>query len=104
MSSSVDFVGNTHEELGILVKNGIVDKALFLDQYCWVIARDWNLLERFTAYSRAAAANDSIWENFEYLAVLSQDWLREHPSMYPKGLRRLQLHNPWPVPPMPATA
>jgi len=89
---------------GILVKNGIIDKALFLDRYSFIIAQNWNLLERYTAYTRAAAVSDSIWENFEYLAVLSQDWMREHPSTYPNGIRRLQLHNPWPVPPLPATS
>ena len=104
LRSAVNLVGNTHEELGILVKNGIVDRDLFLDRYCWVIGRDWSLLERYTAYTRATAANDGIWENFEYLAVLSQDWLREHASTYPAGVRRLHPHNPWPVPPIPATA
>ena len=104
LRSAVNLIGNTHEELGILVKNGLVDKDIFLDRYSYVIAGNWDLLERYTAYARAAAANDSIWENFEYITVLSQDWMRDRPSTYPKGLRRLQLHNPWPVPPMPATA
>jgi hypothetical protein len=97
-------VGDTYEELGILVKNGIVEKGLFLDRYCYVINMAWSCMERAVAFTRAAADNDAIWENFEYLAVLSQDWMREHPSAYPKGVRRLQPHNPWPVPPMPATA
>ena len=97
-------IANTYEELGILVKNGIVDKNLFLDRYCWEIAGFWRRLEGHTAFERAATGSDAIWENFEYLAVLSQDWMREHPSAYPKGVRRLQLHNRWPVPPMPATA
>lgn len=104
LRSAANLVGNTHEELGILVKNGIVDKDLFLDRYCWVIAGDWRLLERFTAYVRAAAGNEAIWESFEYLAVVSEDWMRDHPSMYPTGVRRMPLHNPWPVPPMPAAA
>ena len=104
LRSAVRLVGNTHEELGILVKNGIVDKDLFLDRYCWIIAQHWRLLERRIAYVRAATGNDALLENFEYLTVLSQDYMREHPSAYPKGVRRLQLRNPWPVPPMPATA
>ena len=104
LRSAVLLVGNANEELGILVKNGIVDKDLFLDRYSWVIARSWRTLEGYAAYIRAAAGNDAIWENFEYLTVLSQDYTREHPSAYPAGVRRLQLHNPWPVPPLPATA
>ena len=102
--SAMLLVGNTHEELGILIKNGIVDKHIFLDRYWGVITEHWQRLEPFTAHSRAASADDSIWENFEYLAVLSEDFGRRHPSTYPKGMRRLQPHNAWPVPPMAATA
>jgi hypothetical protein len=91
-------VCNKYEELGILVKNGIVDKGLFLDRYCLVIVRTWNRLERAIAWNRKMASNDAIWENFEYLAVLSQDYQRQHPSAYPKGVRRLQMPETWPAP------
>ena len=94
------FVGNTLEELGILVKNNIVDRTLFLDRYCSVIARTWAQLENFTAFTREAQNDVGIWENFEYITVLSQDWMEKHPTTYPKSVRRLQLHNPWPVPPL----
>ena len=98
-------VGNTYEELGILLKNDIVDKNLFLDRYAWVAQRAWNHLSRAAAFTRAIIGNDAIWENFEYLTVLAEDWRQEHrEGAYPAGVRRLQLHNPWPVPPMPATA
>jgi len=96
-------IGNSIEELGILVKNGIVDKNLFLDRYNFVVVRNWNNLESFTALSRDATGRSALWENFEYLTVLCQDWERRYPSTYPKGVRRMQLHNPWPVPPVPAT-
>lgn len=104
LRSAVNLIGNMQEELGILVKAGIVDKHLFLDRYCWVISQTWKRLESFVAFVREVAENGSIWENFEYLAVLSQDWMSEHPSAYPKGVRRMQLHNPWPVPPQAANA
>ncbi len=96
-------IGNSIEELGILVKNGIVDEKLFLDRYCFVVIRNWNVLECFTAFSRNATGSGALWENFEYVTVLSQDWERSHPTTYPKGARRLEVHNPWPVSPLPAT-
>ena len=102
--SAVVLVANTYEELGILVKNGIIDENIFLDRYCWYIARTWRSLENAVGFTRAAVGNNAIWENFEYLTALSQDWMVKHPSTYPAGVRRLQVHNPWPVPPMPATA
>jgi len=97
-------VGNAYEELGVLVKNGIIEKSLFLDRYAWRILSDWRLLEKLTALSRAATQQEGAWENFEYVAVLSEDWLERKHSTYPKGMRRMQLTNPWPVVPIPATA
>jgi hypothetical protein len=88
-------IGNTYEELGILVKAGIVDRTLFLDRYCSVIDRSWNRLADFTALIRRASGDLGIWENFEYVTVLSQDWLKNFPSSYPKGVRRLELRTRW---------
>lgn len=97
-------VGNVYEELGILVKNGIVDKTLFLDRYCGVIVGAWHRLEPFAAFIREVVGDPGIWENFELITVLSEDWLQTNLSTYPKTIRRLQPHNPWPVSPLPATA
>jgi hypothetical protein len=96
-------VGNTYEELGILVKNGIIDQVIFLDRYNWVISQTWNRMASLVAFTRAVARNDAVWENFEYMTVLAQDSMVEG-STYPKGVRRLQLDNRWPLPPLPATA
>jgi hypothetical protein len=84
-------VGNAYEELGILVKQGIVDKDIFLDRYSYVILGLWARLEKTVVDSRDATGQQAVWENFEYLAVLSEDWLRDHPSVYPRGVRRMPL-------------
>jgi hypothetical protein len=84
-------VGNSFEELGILVKQGIVDKDIFLDRYSWVIVRAWNRLEKAVADSRKATGMAALWENFEYLAVIAEDWIRERPSTYPTGIRRMPM-------------
>lgn len=89
-------VGNTFELLGSLVKNGIVDQAILVDQYCGVTLGAWKRLAAYTAFGREAG-DPNGWECFEYLAVLSEDWLRVHPSSYPKKVRRYPLHNPWPL-------
>jgi hypothetical protein len=104
VADAVRLVGNTYEELGILVKNGIVDREIFLDRYAWDIMLNWKRLAQFNAWFRAVVSEPRIWENFEYITVLSQDWMREHPATYPQDVRRLQVEFPWPVPPMPATA
>jgi hypothetical protein len=90
-------IGNTYEELGILVKAGIVDQDLFLDRYCSVIERSWNRLLDFTAFMRAVNDDPAIWENFEYITVLAQDFMKRHSSTYPQGVRHLETKNRWPV-------
>lgn len=104
LNDAVILTGNTFEELGILVKNGIVDREIFLDRYAWVITQAWRRLERAIAWTRAIVDEPRIWENFEYLTVMAQDFARERGSTYPKGVRHIRLDNPWQVPPMPATA
>lgn len=89
-------VGNTFELMGSLVKNGIVDQKLLVDQYCGVTLGVWKRLANYTALGREAG-DPNGWEYFEYLAVLSDDWLRSHPTTYPKGIRRFPLRNPWPL-------
>jgi hypothetical protein len=89
-------IGNMFELMGGLVKNGIIDETIFVDQYCGVTLGVWKRLAAFTALGREAG-DPNGWEFFEYLAVRSEDWLRAHPSSYPKGVRRYPLHNPWPL-------
>jgi hypothetical protein len=91
-------VGNGYEELGILVKRGIIDRDMFLDRYCWLILNSWKRLESVTALSRETMGNELAWENFEFLAVLSDDWLtRNKAGTYPRGMRRMALTNRWPL-------
>lgn len=91
------FIGNTYEELGLLVKKGIVDQDLFLDRYCNVIIGSWKRLAVFLAFIRDMADDQAIWENFELITVLSEDYSKRYQSTYPKGVRHLPLVNAWPV-------
>jgi hypothetical protein len=104
LREATTLVGNSYEELGILVKNGIVDKDLFLDHYSWRILMIWKQLETLTALSREATQQIALWENFEYLAVLSEDWMAKGTSTYPKGVRRMRIQNPWPLAASPTSA
>lgn len=89
-------IGNTFELIGSLAKNGIVDRAMLVDQYCGVTLSAWKRLADYTALGREAG-DPNGWECFEYLAVLSEDWLRSQPTSYPKGVRRYPLRNRWPL-------
>jgi len=98
-------VGNFYEELGILVKNGAIDKDLVLDRWSANTRGSWHRMARYVSWIRKAQDSISIWENFEYLTVLSEDWLNEHPGgVYPQGVRRLKLPETPPIPEAAATA
>ena len=99
MHHAVVLVGNTFEIIGHLVKNRVVDRKMFVEQYCGLTTGAWKVLAHFTALGREATGTDYGWENFEYLAAISQDWMDRNPISYPKGVQRLKVSNPWPIPP-----
>jgi hypothetical protein len=87
-------VGSYFEEMGLLAKTGLVDRELLCDMHSDGIVNAWNALCELTATEREG--HRSIFENFEYLTVLAQDWLKKHPSgSYPPNVRRLPLLNKW---------
>jgi hypothetical protein len=94
LRQAANLIANTYENLGALVKNGIIDRRLFLDIYSWIVAGSWSQLEGFTAIGRAASGTDSIFENFEYIAAISRDWLDTNPITYPANQARLNARLP----------
>jgi hypothetical protein len=88
-------VGNYFEETGLLARSGLVDREFFLQLYSSNIATAWDALSDATAILRERWGS-VVWENFEFVAVLSQDWLAQHPSgTYPANVRRIDLPNKW---------
>jgi hypothetical protein len=87
-------VGNFYEEMGVLTKSGFIDRELLLDIHGGSIVANWDALSEFTAVTREARGA-GIWENFEYLTVLAQDWDVKYPSTYPANTRRIDLPNRW---------
>jgi hypothetical protein len=86
----VGFVGDIFENLGGLVKYRIIDPMIACDLWGGVVSSTWTLLLPVTTTRRHRAGFRALWENFEYLAVLSEDWAGRHPSgAYPEGVRRM---------------
>ncbi|MBV8374417.1 MAG: DUF4760 domain-containing protein [Candidatus Eremiobacteraeota bacterium] len=82
-------VGNFFENLGVLVKLGLVDKDIASEVWGNLVIDAWKDLEPLVPISRRDQGN-TIWENFEYLTVLTQDWWAAHPTgTYPARVRRI---------------
>lgn len=87
----VFMLGNFYESLGILVYAQLIDRNLVLDFWAGNITQDWERFSQFTVILRRKGSA-AVYENFEYLTVLSQDWIAAHPSgVYPAGTRRIDL-------------
>jgi hypothetical protein len=93
--AQAELVGDAFELMGLFAKTRLVERDLLLDIYSAVIVDGWERLSDVTAALRSSSGQ-SMWENFEYLTVLSQDFIRSHPNgTYPRGVRRLDVPNPW---------
>jgi hypothetical protein len=77
-----------------MVKNGVVDKNVLLDGYAWNIVSSWAKMAPLIALSRDVTGENAILENFEHLAVLSEDWSNTHTSTYPAGMRGMEIKKP----------
>jgi hypothetical protein len=93
--SKISHIGNSYEAMGTLVKNGLIDKNLVLDMFFGQIVATWDMLAPATAILRRDGPR-GLWNNFEYLTVLSRQWDAAHQGgTYPAGLPRIDLPDEW---------
>jgi hypothetical protein len=85
------YVGNIFEGLGTLVKYRIIDRDIACDLWGGVVLIAWKQLLPITTLRRQRPGPwGALWENFEYLAVMSEDFYQRHPQgAYPDGVRRM---------------
>ena len=89
-------VANFFENIGALVHRGFVDRDAACDLWAFVVIRNWNALAPFIANRRAGLSSATLFEHFEYLAVVSKHWQARYPDgTYPQNLERMPLPQPW---------
>ena len=88
-------VGNFFESMGSFVKHDIIDEQIACDLWSGIVAQNWDALTPTLAILRRDAG-PSLWENFEYLAAVSKQWLDKHPyGTYPKSAEHLPVEDRW---------
>jgi hypothetical protein len=88
--AAVSTVANMFESLGGLIKSGVIDGDVACDVVSYIVIRNWDAMLPVTTYLRRKLANPSLWENFEYLTLLSKRFSAKHPGgAYPRGEPRL---------------
>ncbi|HKU66155.1 MAG TPA: hypothetical protein VJP85_00075 [Candidatus Baltobacteraceae bacterium] len=83
-------------EASQLVKHNMVDARLACDWLYSPVVPCWDALAPLIS-SRRAMLGYSVWEDFEYLALLCKRFRQRYPEgTYPRGTERLPLPAPWP--------
>jgi hypothetical protein len=85
-------VANFFESMGAFVRFNIIDRRIACDLWCGVVVSSWNAMLPITRIRRRL--DPGIWENFEYLAVLSQEFMDRYPTSYPAGMKRMPIEEP----------
>lgn len=91
---SFQFVGRLMETLGGYVKHGIVSEAIVCDLWSPPVVSFWDRMAPAIVIMRRTRG-DSLYENFEMLACMSQRWMDRHPTNYPKDLPRIAPPDRW---------
>lgn len=90
-------LGNSFELIGGMVRNKVVSPDVFLANYWWVVTNTWERMKDYIAMARQYTGNDGLFEDFEYLTVISAEWAKRHPNSYARGVARMPLVNPYPL-------
>lgn len=94
--AGIRLVANLFESMGLFVRTGMMDKTIACQLWSGIVLSAWNNLRPLTAELRKRHA-PGIWVHFEYMAMLSEDYIRRFPDGgYPAGVRRMPLeeHTP----------
>ena len=90
-------LANFFEHVGVLVKNRIIDRDIACNLWRGVVLRNWYAVEPVVRNLRIQRDAPALWENFEYLAVLSKRFDDAHPQgAYPQGTERMPQTELWP--------
>lgn len=82
-------VGRNLENIGNMIRNGLTDRRIFLEQYANLTLMAWDAIEPALMIRRKAVESDAPWEDFEYLVVLARRWIHENGTCFPKNVDRI---------------
>ncbi|MGA8099425.1 MAG: hypothetical protein WB810_12300 [Candidatus Cybelea sp.] len=86
---------NWLNEMGTLVKHGLVSEATFMDLFARLIVHCWRQVAPAVAIMRRKRG-EAQYHDFEYLAMRAADWLKRNPAgMFPQRFSREPLPDPW---------
>ena len=88
--AAIRTIANFFEDMGAFVANNLLDKHIVCTLYSENVTSAWQSIAPVVALLRHKNQNPALWENFEYLAVMSSQFIEQHPSgTYPPTAPRM---------------
>lgn len=85
-------IANFFEDMGAFVLSNLLDSQIVCMLYAENATSAWRAISPVAALIRHKLNAPSVWENFEYLALLSTQFIERYPNgLYPKDLPRMPL-------------
>jgi hypothetical protein len=83
-------IANFFEDMGSFVRTGVLHQFIVCNLYASNVLEAWTAIAPVVFFLRNQRNQPAIWENFEYLAILAEDFIEQYPNgIYPRGLRRM---------------
>lgn len=83
-------VANFFENVGMYVKRGVLDENFTADMWGGIILNSWQRMTPLITNRRRVQKQPEIWQNFEYLAAICQQFKQRYPNGdYPKNVPRM---------------
>jgi hypothetical protein len=83
-------VANHFESIGSFVRRGIIEPEVACDLWAFIVTLAWDASLPVVTHVRHRAGTDSVWENFEYLTLISKREIERRPEgSYPPSEPRL---------------
>ncbi len=90
-------VGNFFENVGLFVRTGIIDREIACNLWANVVLTSWDAMAPFIFNLRAIRNVNALYENFEWLAVMSKRYAARYSNgTYPANFERMPALPLWP--------
>lgn len=92
--AAIRTIANFFEDMGAFVLTNLLDQHIVCMLYSENVTSAWTSIAPVAALLRHKLESPSIWENFEYLAMLGAAFIDRYPNgLYPAHAKRLPVDN-----------
>ena len=92
--AAIRTIANFFEDMGAFVLTNLLDEHIVCRLYSENVTSAWRSIAPVAALLRQKLGSPQIWENFEYLAVVSARFIERYPDgLFPRRMSRMPVDN-----------